>query len=88
MFYNLSFNSVLLLILGLLLLAGGGYVGVNWRMYHFAIGLILVGIGSLLCVLTNGFSDYSPRGRLLRKIGSLAFLIGLPLVFYNLYRFI
>jgi len=88
MFYNLPFNSILVLVIGALLLAAGGYVGITWRMYYFAVGLILLGLGSALCGLTNGFSNHSPNGRLLRKIGSLAFLIGLPLVFYSLYRFI
>jgi hypothetical protein len=69
------------------LLVVGGYVTLFRRMYYFAMGgLILIGIGSILFGLTNGFSDFTPRGLVLRKLGITAFIAGLPLIFYSLYK--
>jgi hypothetical protein len=89
MFSNLTLNSIFWLVLGLLLFAAGGYyVGYRWRMYPFAAGLCFLGIGSILCGITNGFTDYSPAGRLLWKIGIPTLLLGLLLSIYGITRFI
>jgi hypothetical protein len=88
MFSNLTLNSIFWLFFGVLLAIGGGYIGYSWRMYPFAMGLGFLGIGSVLCGITNGFTDYSPLGRLFWKVGILTILMGLGLTIYYLVRFI
>jgi hypothetical protein len=88
MFSNLTLNSIFWLFLGLLLLLGGGYVGYRMRMYPLAAGLIFLGLGSIFCGITNGFTDYSPMGRILWKIGIPTLLLGLLLAGYGVLRFI
>ena len=88
MFSNLTFNSIFWLVLGLLLVLYGGYVGYRMRMYPFAAGLVFLGTGSIFCGLTNGFTDYSPMGRILWKIGIPTLLLGLLLSGYGVLRFI
>ncbi|MGI8495337.1 MAG: hypothetical protein ACR2L1_08505 [Pyrinomonadaceae bacterium] len=88
MFNNLTLGSYFYIFLGLLLFGGGGYVWHYWRMYPLAMGLVFLGIGSVLCGITNGFADYSATGRLLWRIGAPILLIGLALTGYGMYRFV
>ena len=88
MFSNLTLGSYFYIFLGLLLFGGGGYVGHYWRMYALALGLVFLGIGSVLCGITNGFADYSATGRLLWKIGIPTLLIGLLFTGYGVKNFI
>lgn len=88
MFSNLTLNSYFWIFLGLLLFGGGGYIGYYWRMYPFAMGLVFLGIGAVLCGITNGFADYSATGRLLWKIGIPILLVGLLLTGYSVFKFI
>ncbi len=88
MFSNLTFNSVFVLFLGLLLIAAGVYVVISWRTYSFAAGLILLGLGSFLWGWTDGFSDYSPKGLFFWKIGVISLLIGFLLTGHYVYKFI
>jgi hypothetical protein len=86
MFQNLTFNSILWLIIGVALIAIGAYVGMRMRMYPFTAGLVFLGIGSSFCGWTNGFTDYSPTGRLLWKVGIPILLLGLLLTGYGLLK--
>jgi len=86
-FTSLTFNSVFLLVLGLLIAAAAGFVGYKWRMYPFAAGLFFLGIGSVLCGLTNGFTDQSPNGRRIRQFGVMILAAGLVLTFYYISKF-
>ena len=86
MFGNLTFNSVFMLFLGLILLAFGGFAIVRWRMYPFAAGLIFLGSGVCLWGWTNGFTDFSPKGLLFWKVGVLSLLTGLLLTGYHFFR--
>ena len=88
MLSNLTLNSIFWLFFGLILMIGGGFVGYSWRTYSFALGLLFLGIGSALCGITNGFTDYSPRGRLFWKIGIITILMGLGMTIFYLSRFI
>lgn len=86
MLNNLTLNSILLLLIGFLAIIFGGYVAVSWRAYPFTAGLVFLGLSSLFCGITNGFTDYSARGRFFWKIGVTAFLLGLLLTGFGLYR--
>jgi hypothetical protein len=88
MFSNLNFNSIFYLFLGLLLMLAGGYYAYRMRMYPLGGGLIFLGAGGILCGLTNGFTDYSPTGRMLWKIGVPTLLLGLLMTGYGVLRFI
>ncbi|MGI8554914.1 MAG: hypothetical protein ACR2LT_00945 [Pyrinomonadaceae bacterium] len=88
MFRNLTLTSIFWLALGLGLFVCGGYFGYGRRMYPFALGLFFLGSGSVLCGITNGFTDYSRNGRLLWKIGAVVLLLGILLTGYGGYRFV
>ena len=88
MLRNLTLTSIFWIFLGLVLAATGGYYyAYKWRMYQFGVELGVLSIGVILCGMTNGFTDYSPRGRLFWKIGIVAILMGLGLTMYYLVRF-
>jgi hypothetical protein len=86
MFSNLTLNSIFWLFLGVLLIAFGGYVLIYMRMYPFTAGLVFLGLGSAFCGITNGFTDYTPMGRLLWKLGIPILLLGLLLTGYSLIK--
>lgn len=88
MLRDLTPTSYFWIFLGLLLLGYGGYNGYYLRNYPFAVGLSFLGIGSILCGVTNGFADYSPMGRLLFKIGIPILLLGLLATGYSVLKLI
>lgn len=81
---NLTFSSILLILLGLLLIAGGGWNIYKYRDYTAATGFILLGIGTIFFGITNGFSDITPTGRVLMKAGITLLIGGILLVGYVL----
>ena len=82
MFFSLTLNSVVWLLIGLTSMVCGGFVGYSMRMYPFAFGLLSLGFGCICCGLTNGFTDPAPKTYLLRKFGKVALIIGLPIALY------
>lgn len=87
MFRNLTLNSIFWLFLGVGLIGSGGYVFYKLRMPSFMAGLVFLGLGSILCGITNGFTDYSRNGRLFWKIGAISLMIGLLLTGFSLFKF-
>ena len=88
MFNNLTLNSIFWLFLGLVLIFSGAYIGYKMRVYPLAAGLMFLGTGCAFCGITNGFTDYTPMGRLLLKLGIPTLLLGLLLTGYGVLRFI
>lgn len=88
MFSNLTLTSIFWIVLGLGLIGGSGYFGYSKHMYTFAAGFLFLGFGSILCGLTNGFTDYSARGRLLWRFGAFFLLVGLVLAIYDGYKYV
>ena len=83
MFNNLTFNSVMWILIGVGLFAASIVEVRMMRIYAMAIGMIFLGIGCILCGITNGFTLYTPAGHLMRKAGVLSFLIGIiPTAYY------
>lgn len=83
---NFTLNAALILALGTVFLAAGIYFALNPYMRIVAVGMFALALGCVCCGLTDGFSDISPRGLLLRKFGFVAFLIGIPIVAYSLFN--
>ncbi len=81
---NLNLSSILLITIGLLLIAYGGWSLYKFRDYTWAAGLISLGIGNGLFGITNGFSDLTPKGRIFMKIGITTLIIGVLIVGYVL----
>jgi hypothetical protein len=60
----------------------GVYFITQWWTRTLGVGVLLVGAGLMAMGATNGFSDYSPLGKLLYKVGLISFGIGVPLSIY------
>jgi hypothetical protein len=83
---NFTLNAILILALGLVFLAAGVYFALSPFMRIPALGMFALASGCICCGLTDGFSDVSARGLLLRRFGFISFLVGIPLVGYSVYR--
>jgi hypothetical protein len=62
----------------------GGLALLQGHYSMLGVGSFFVGVGSLLFGMTHGFSDISSRGRLLFRIGTIAYLVGLQFFVYGL----
>ena len=87
MLRNLTFNSIIWILLGLGFFFGGAYLTYKWRytgirLLPMPIGILFVGIAMTLCGVTNGFTDHTPLGRKFKKIGAFLFIVGIPLIGY------
>ncbi|MEZ5344462.1 MAG: hypothetical protein R2681_02805 [Pyrinomonadaceae bacterium] len=80
----LNFNTVVLSLIGLLLIAKGAWSTYRFRDYVFGSGLFLLGAGIIIFGLTNGFSDPTPRGRMLFKIAVPSLLLGAVITAYSM----
>jgi len=83
-----SLNALLMLGLGVVMLLVSIYLILSPGTRIIAAGLFITGAGCLLCGVTDGFSDYTPRGIAFRKVGFSAFLIGFLLLIYSAYRMV
>lgn len=87
-FNSLTPTSIFWLVLGIIIFLYGVYIGYKWRMYYYSFGLLSAGFGGMICGLTNGFTDQSPKGRVISKFGIAALLIGVAMLVYYFYKFI
>jgi hypothetical protein len=81
-----SLNAILILLLGGVFLVGGLYLILNPSMRIMAVGMLATAIGCICCGLTDGFTDATPRGHALKKVGAAAFVVGVPILAYSSYR--
>jgi hypothetical protein len=81
-----TFNSILMIFIGLALIVFAVFLGLNAWSRMFAVGFLCTGFGCILFGITNGFTDMTPTGRLLFRIALVAFAIGIPVIGYFLYR--
>ncbi|HRH41004.1 MAG TPA: hypothetical protein PKY82_05120 [Pyrinomonadaceae bacterium] len=96
MFQNLTFNSILWMVIGLGLFGWGLFNVWSFRhnpsalanLYVFpsVAGFILLGLASILCGYTNGFTDYTRRGQAIKKIAVFLAVAGLPLAGFAIWR--
>lgn len=87
MLRNLTFNSIVWIVLGVGFSIFAAYFAYKWRYMGFRllplpIGILFIGIGMILCGMTNGFTDHTPLGRKLKKIGAFLLIVGIPLAGY------
>lgn len=85
---NFTLNAILILALGVVFLIGAGYFLLNPFTRVMGIGMLATASGCICCGLTDGFTDVSPRGQLLRRLGIISFIVGLPIVGYSAYRYL
>ena len=81
-----TLNALLVTLLGFVFLIGGVYSLVFARLYMLAFGCLMTALGCICCGLTDGFTDSSPSGFVLKRIGAAALFVGLPVLFYSTYR--
>jgi hypothetical protein len=80
MYLPLSLNSWLVMLIGLVFLLGGIYHGLFYRDRMLSAGMVTFGVGFLFLGLTDGFSDPTPRGKLLYRIAIISFIVGIPIL--------
>jgi hypothetical protein len=85
---NFSLNAVLILLLGAIFLIGGAYFIFTPWMRVLGFGMLSTALGCIFCGLTDGFADVTPRGIAFRKVGVVAFFIGVPVLAYSAYRMV
>jgi len=81
--FRLTLNAVLILGLGLVMGALSLYMAMRSYTRMLAVGLFVTGLACILCGLTDGFADVTPRGVAMRKVGVISFVIGLPILIYS-----
>ena len=84
--FNFSLNAILILILGVVFLIGRVYLVLApwWRILGF--GMLSTAVGCICCGLTDGFTDPTPRGSMLKRAGGAALIIGVPVMIYSAYK--
>jgi hypothetical protein len=85
-FSTTSLNSVLISMLGIVFLFIGTYIFVAVDQQVFGIGMAATALGCMFCGMTNGFADRSPRGYAYRRLGMVAFAIGIPVIAISAWR--
>ena len=85
---NITLNAILVLALGVVFFVGGVYFIFTPYLRVLAIGMLALASGCVCCGLTDGFTDVSPKGQLLRRFGYVSFLVGIPIVGYSVYRYV
>ena len=83
---NFSLNAILILILGVIFAIGGVYFALNPWSRILGLSMLVTAIGCICCGLTDGFTDVTPRGIMFRKVGIVAFFVGVPVLAYTAYR--
>ena len=86
LFSEITLNGGLLALFGLSVGAVGLWMIVTPGDRQFGVGFLASGLGIALLGVTNGFTDMSPLGRNLYRIGVISFVIGLPIVGYYFFR--
>ncbi len=83
--FQITFNSVLMILIGLGLIAFGLWLVTKSGNRLYGVGFLSTGIGNVLLGVTNGFTNMTPVGRKLYRIALIAFIIGIPIIIYFLY---
>lgn len=86
MLKSLTLTAFFWILLGLGFFFGGAYFTYKWRMVWsqlpMTVGFVMVGIGMILCGVTNGFTDHTPLGRKFKKIGAFLLIVGIAAIGY------
>lgn len=86
MFRFLTPSSIIIILAGVVMILIGGWYGYRYRNYFLGGGLFFLGVGNLICGLTNGFTMFSPRAALYLRGGVLAYVAGILLTAYYFFR--
>ena len=84
--FQITFNSVLMIFIGLSLMTFGGWLSIHPGSRVDGAGFFFTGIGNILFGITNGFTDMTSTGRLLYRLALVAYLIGIPVIAYFLFK--
>ena len=84
--FNFSLNAVLIVILGVVFLIGGAYFTLRPWSRMLGLSMVATAVGCICCGLTDGFTDPTPRGSMLKRAGGAALLVGVPVMIYSAYK--
>jgi hypothetical protein len=82
----MSLNAILITLLGAVFFIGGLIVAVLSSQRILGFGMILIAVGCVCCGLTDGFVDATARGYSFKRVGVVAFAVGVPIVVFSAYR--
>lgn len=74
------------MIIGVSLMVFGVWLASHSGTRIDGAGFFFTGIGNILFGITNGFTDMTSTGRLLYRLALVAYLIGIPVIAYFLYK--
>lgn len=81
-----TFNSIVMILIGLLMIALGGFLLFSSVARFHSVGFVFTGIGNILFGLTNGFTNMSSTGLKLYRLALTAYLLGIPIIGHFLYK--
>lgn len=85
---QITLNSISMIFVGFVLIALGVLLTFSPAFRLYCVGFFFTGFGSLLFGITNGFTNLTPFGQTLYRLGLTAFIIGIPSIGYFLYNLI
>ena len=81
-----TFNSIVMILIGLALMALGVYFLLLPHTRMHSVGFLATGVGNILFGITNGFTDLSPIGLKLYRFALAAYIVGIPIIIHFLYK--
>jgi hypothetical protein len=84
--FQITLNSVLMILIGLSLIAFGVWLITKSGTRIHAAGFLFTGFGNILFGITNGFTNMTSLGRKLYRIALITYIIGIPVIIYFLYQ--
>jgi hypothetical protein len=81
-----TFNSIVMILIGLLMIALGGFFLFNAATRFHSVGFVFTGIGNILFGMTNGFTNMSSTGLKLYRLAMTAYIFGIPIIGHFLYK--
>ena len=82
----MSLNAILVSLLGIVFFVGSIIIAIISTQRFLGVGMLFTSVGCICCGLTDGFADTTARGHSFKRVGVVAFAVGIPIVAFSAYR--